>query len=81
MGAGEAAVISATLIVAGKPAATPVVIVENASLPNSSHVCGALEELPLLAELGSGGPALILIGEVYREAVQMKIPQHARVSA
>ncbi len=81
MGAGEGAAISAALIAAGKSAATPVVIVENASLPNSSHVCGALEDLPRLAALGSGGPALILIGEVYREVVQMEIPQHEWISA
>ena len=72
MGVGEAPRLSAALIEAGKPATTPVTIVENASLANSSYVAGTLGELPRLAELGTGGPALILIGEVYREIVPVE---------
>jgi len=39
--------------------------VENASLPNSSVAYGTRASLPRLA---AGGPVVILIGEVYREA-------------
>ena len=69
MGAGEAKAIAEALIGAGKPAATPVVVVENASLPDGSRRFGVLGELEAVAARGSGGPVLILLGEVYREAV------------
>src|SRR6266540_1124415 len=68
MGAGEAAQIAAALIAAGKPGATPVAIVENASLSDAKMVCGTLERLPALAQAMSGGPALILLGEVFAAA-------------
>ena len=67
MGVGQAPSLSAALMAAGKSSSTPVAVVENASLTNFSYVVGTLEELPRLAALGSGGPALILIGEVFRE--------------
>jgi len=66
MGAGEAGAISSELIAAGKPAATPVVMVENASLPGARHLFGTLGTLESVAAESSGGPALILLGEVYR---------------
>jgi uroporphyrin-III C-methyltransferase len=66
MGAGEGPAIAAALIGAGKPASTPVAAIENASLPEASIAYGTLAELPRLA----GGPVLILIGEVYREAAE-----------
>ena len=69
MGAGEASAIRAALIIAGKPAATPVVVVENASLPGMRKVFGTLGDLEALAAGTSGGPALILLGEIYREVV------------
>ncbi len=68
MGAGEAAQIAAALIAAGKPRATPAAVVENASLPDSKIVRGTLEQLPSLAQAMSGGPALILLGEVFAAA-------------
>ena len=66
MGAGEAAQISRALIDAGKSHATPVVVVENASLPDARRFFGTLGTLETVAAAGSGGPALILLGEVYR---------------
>ena len=56
------------MIAAGKPGSTPVVIVENASLPEASKRFGRLKELPQLAAGMSGGPVLILLGEVLRAA-------------
>jgi uroporphyrin-III C-methyltransferase len=66
MGAGEAGEISSALIAAGKSHATPVVMVENASLPDARRSSGTLGTLESVAAAGSGGPALILLGEVYR---------------
>jgi len=69
MGVGEAEAISATLIRRGKPAATPVAIVESASLADSRVVYGTLDTLAELAATVTAGPALILLGEVLRERV------------
>jgi uroporphyrin-III C-methyltransferase len=65
MGAGEAASIAAALIAAGKPATTPVAVVENASLPGGSLRFGMLANLPKLAAAVSRAPSLILVGEIY----------------
>lgn len=69
MGAGEAKTIAEALVGAGKPPSTPVVVVEDASLPGTRCHFGTLGELDRTAARASGGPALILLGEVYREAV------------
>jgi len=73
MGAGEAEAISRALIGAGKPPATPVAIVEYASLPGVRKLTGTLEQLPALAGRCGNGPVAILLGEVYREAAASKI--------
>ncbi|MEP6655796.1 MAG: uroporphyrinogen-III C-methyltransferase [Betaproteobacteria bacterium] len=62
MGVGQAAAIAAALIAAGKPAATPVAIVENASLPESRHVHTTLAGLPAMVATQFTGPAIILLG-------------------
>ena len=67
MGAGDALAISQALIGAGKPASTPVALVENASLELCT-VFGSLEALPALAAQLSGGPVLIFLGEVFSDA-------------
>ncbi|MCX7960009.1 MAG: uroporphyrinogen-III C-methyltransferase [Burkholderiales bacterium] len=69
MGAGEAARIARELIAAGRPAETPVAIVENASLAGARCLRGTLVALPQLAAPLQGGPALILVGEAARPAV------------
>jgi uroporphyrin-III C-methyltransferase len=69
MGAGEAHAISAALIEAGMNRATPAVVVEGASLPGATCNSGVLADLPRLAA-SSGGPVLILLGEVYAAAAQ-----------
>lgn len=73
MGAGESGAIAATLIAAGKPAATPVAIVESASLPEARRRYGTLGNLEAVAGGSAGGPALILLGEVYRESLASQI--------
>ena len=73
MGAGEAAGISRALLAAGKSPATPVVIVECASLPGVRRLSGTLQQLPQLAARCGSGPAVILLGEVYRDAAASNI--------
>jgi len=68
MGAGQARAISDALIAAGKSPQTPVVVIENASLPESRRFFGRLKDLEQVAALGAGGPVLILLGEVYRDS-------------
>lgn len=65
MGVGQAAEIAAALLAAGVSAATPAVIVENASLPRERRFALTLSELPHIAEAGISGPAVIMLGEVY----------------
>jgi len=67
MGATEAERIAAELIAAGKPPATPVVLVQNASLPDVKQISGTLKQLGVLAHALGDGPAIILLGEAYRE--------------
>jgi uroporphyrin-III C-methyltransferase len=67
MGAGEAHAIAVALIQAGKPASTPVAVVADTSLPGMSLQYTTLRELPGLATRGA--PTLILMGEIYREAL------------
>ena len=69
MGVGDAHAIADGLVAAGKPAATPVALIEDASLEAARALYGTLGELPLLAAGMAGGPALILLGEVLGEAV------------
>jgi uroporphyrin-III C-methyltransferase len=79
MGAGDALAISQALIGAGKPASTPVAVVENASLEMRT-VVGTLEALPALAAQLSGGPVLIFLGEVFSDAAaatQQALPRRS----
>jgi uroporphyrin-III C-methyltransferase len=62
MGVGEAAAVSAALLAVGKPATTPVVVVENASLPHARTFHTTLAELPRMAQVTLEGPAMILLG-------------------
>jgi uroporphyrin-III C-methyltransferase len=65
MAASDAPGVKEALLRAGLRANTPVAIVENASLPSASLFAGALDDLPLLAARLSGGPALMLVGELF----------------
>jgi uroporphyrin-III C-methyltransferase len=73
MGAGEAKEISRALLAAGKRASMPVVVIENASLPSSRRFFGSLGRLEQVVARSGGGPVLILLGEVYREAAVSQI--------
>jgi uroporphyrin-III C-methyltransferase len=84
MGAGEAKEIARALIAAGRSSATPVIVIENASLPEARQLYGTLGSLEQTVAGSVGGPVLILLGEVYREAVaagrvrERKVSMHKR---
>jgi uroporphyrin-III C-methyltransferase len=73
MGAGEAAAITAALIAAGKRAQTPVAIVASVSLPEARTVYGTLAEMAQLVGRVGGGPAVMLIGEIYGPALEKAV--------
>lgn len=68
MGAGQAAALTAGLLAAGLPAATPAVVVENASSPAVRRFAATLAELPRLATRLGDGPAMILLGAAFAPA-------------
>jgi uroporphyrin-III C-methyltransferase len=80
MGAGDAPAITEALIAAGKPATTPIAIVENASRGDARTLSGRLVELPALAKELQGGAAMILLGEVLRPALAVAQPRATRRS-
>jgi uroporphyrin-III C-methyltransferase len=69
MGAGLAQTITAELLERGKPAATPVALVENASLPERRMLFGTLADLPALARRIGDGPTVVVFGEVLKAAL------------
>tara|TARA_R110000782_G_scaffold78276_5_gene155193 strand:+ start:80042 stop:80830 length:789 start_codon:yes stop_codon:yes gene_type:complete len=63
MGKAAAREVSAQLIAAGLPGATPVLVAENVSLPDERLVHTRLDLLPIAAKAIGDGAALLLIGE------------------
>jgi uroporphyrin-III C-methyltransferase len=73
MAAGQAAAIAGELIARGLPADTPVVIVENASLPEAAQTAMTLNELQHANErMTHGGPALLMLGRVFQQHVDAR---------
>jgi uroporphyrin-III C-methyltransferase len=62
MGLSTAPAIAARLLAAGRDAATPALVVENASRPDEARIVTTLGELPA-AVAGLSGPALLIVGE------------------
>lgn len=73
MAIGQAAEVAAILEAHGMPASTPVVVVENASLPGSRHIGSTLRGLRNGAAHGLNGPALMLFGEIFRKQAHVLI--------
>ena len=69
MAAHEAGTIATALIAQGKPAGTPVAIVESASLPNTQQHFTTLKALSTNGLGPVTGPVLLLIGAVYQESL------------
>lgn len=72
MASHEAQSISRELIARGRSASTPVAIVESASLPHTQRWFTTLEALSANGFPVATGPVLLLIGEVYREAMEQQ---------
>ncbi len=66
MAAGQACEIAARLIAGGMSAATPVVVVEDATLPTMTRTVLPLCQLGRAEGWSWRGPAMILLGEVFR---------------
>jgi uroporphyrin-III C-methyltransferase len=77
MGAGRAEEIAAALVAAGKPPATPVAIVANASLEHSRARHTTLSGLPAAAGADMDGPAVILLGPQFRAPARVALPSPA----
>ena len=74
MASGQAAEIAGQLVSAGRPADTPAILVENASLPGERRLATTLaalrdEPLPQFT-----GPVLLAVGEVFRDAKSEALP-------
>lgn len=80
MAAGQAAEIARALLKAGMSGNTPVAIFERASLPDSRRTDSVLSELLHSKEWGISGPAVIMLGEVFRQA-EKTLPSSLSVSA
>ena len=87
MGAHEAPAVAAALIAAGWSPATPVAIVEDASLPESSVYYTTLGGLPAFADHPFSGPTLLLVGPQFHARSRasaepaMASPLHAAAGA
>ena len=69
MGAGQAEQVAAALIEAGAPRETPVLVAENATLPQARRIALTLEELSQIADYGITGPTLIMVGSAFAAAL------------
>jgi uroporphyrin-III C-methyltransferase len=69
MAAGQANEIASALLARGMPAHTPVMIVENASLPALKTDTMTLHEMQHLPPSEFRGPAVIMLGEAFRSAL------------
>jgi uroporphyrin-III C-methyltransferase len=68
MGVARCGAIQAALLAAGLGASTPMLVVENASLPRERQLRTTLGRLPQDVAAGEiGSPAVMVIGEVARE--------------
>ena len=70
MGAGQASKIATVLEDQGMAGSTPVVIVENASLPGTRQIGCTLRELREGLDLDFSGPALMMFGAVFAGRAQ-----------
>ena len=78
MGAGQAEEVAAALIAAGAPRNTPVLVAENATLPQARRIALTLEELPRIARYGITGPTLIMVGRAFAAALSASAPEAHR---
>jgi len=80
MAAGQAREIAVRLIASGMRTDTPVVVVEDASLPTMTRTVLPLGRLGRAGTLALRGPAMILLGEVFRDVVAAVWPDSSMTS-
>jgi len=84
MGASEAPALRDRLVAAGAAPSTPVAIVENGTRSDQRVSTGRLGDLARLAAVhaqgGTGGPSLIIVGDVAAYAAVSAIPALEKVS-
>lgn len=81
MGKAAARMISQQLIAAGSRKDTPVLLVENASLPEERQFFTRIDLLALSAKSALGsGPALMVIGEAARQASDITMPSNPNIA-
>ena len=73
MGGGSAAELAERLIAAGRPAATPALVVENAASPGARLLRGRLDGLAELAAQAGCGPVLLVVGDVAARAHEIAV--------
>ena len=69
MGSGQAQEVAAALIAAGASRDTPVLVAENATLPQARRIALTVGELPQIAHYGITGPTLIMVGRAFADAL------------
>ena len=67
MAAGASQAIARALIEGGKPAATPVALVESATLPEERRLFTSLDALRAAELPRASGPVVMCVGEVFRD--------------
>lgn len=77
MAAGASQSIARELIAAGKPAATPVALVESASLAEEARTLSTLGALAAIPLPRAEGPVVMCVGEVFGDAAALAIPETA----
>jgi uroporphyrin-III C-methyltransferase len=65
MAAGASQSIARELIAAGKPASTPVALVESATLPEEKRLFTTLAEMEAETLPRAAGPVVMCVGEVF----------------
>jgi uroporphyrin-III C-methyltransferase len=82
MAGEQVAEIAASLMARGKPANTPAVLVESASLSGQRERAFTLAELATRPPEPSSGPTILLLGNVYAQLVQTRVERsEARATA
>lgn len=72
MAGEQAGAIAAQLLARGKPAHTPAVVVESASLPEERALATTLGNLALAPPAPGRGPTLVLLGAVYARCLAQR---------
>jgi uroporphyrin-III C-methyltransferase len=76
MAAGASRSIAASLIDAGKSPATPVALVESATLPEENRIFTSLGALRVEALPRASGPVVMCVGEVFRDRAAVDAMAH-----